>query len=320
MILRKRKDRTPFKVSSERHGSRLDNRGSSYANTSPAVPEPPTFYPILDTYVQNSTDEAFSEMVPDIGTTDDIPDSSNYNAHQTDNCEANRFFNILNSCGEPAYSGCTTETELSINIKMLATKANYGLSEGAFNAVCGTMKNLVGGENKIPSSFKDAKKLVADLGIGYRRIDVCVKGCMIYYGCDESLTVCRFCSERRYHRPRSTESSSTYQRNAKKQMFYLPIIPRLQRLFLSESLAKEMSWHALPKADVHRMVHPSDGESWKHFDRCHPHFAEDARNVRLGISTDGFNPWGMLMDQSYTSQKHSKTPLIRLFVYLTSTC
>ncbi|CAM8948088.1 unnamed protein product [Rhodiola kirilowii] len=27
-----------------------------------------------------------------------------------------------------------------------------------------------------------------------------------------------------------------------------------------------------------------------------------------------------VMDQSYTSQKHSKTPLIRLFVYLTSTC
>ncbi|CAM9000966.1 unnamed protein product [Rhodiola kirilowii] len=58
-----------------------------------------------------------------------------------------------------------------------------------------------------------------------------------------------------------------------------------------------MCWHATPRADVHRMVHPSDGESWKHFDRCHPDFAADARNVRLGLCTDGFHPWGMSTKQ-----------------------
>ncbi|CAM8978234.1 unnamed protein product [Rhodiola kirilowii] len=100
---------------------------------------------VLVTEEQIGTDQAVPEMVPDIATTDDIPESSNYIEHQTDNFKANRFFNLLNTCGEPAYEGCTTETELSINMKMLATKANYGLSEGAFNAVCGTMKNLMGG-------------------------------------------------------------------------------------------------------------------------------------------------------------------------------
>ncbi|CAM8979456.1 unnamed protein product [Rhodiola kirilowii] len=269
----------------------------NYVNTVQTQAEPTTSYPLHDTSEQIWTNEAFPTMVPDIATTDDIPESSNYGEHQTDNFKANRFFDLLNTCGEPAYEGCTTETELSINMKMLATKANYGLSEGAFNAVCGTMKNLIGGENKIPTSFRQSKKLVSDLGMGYQRIDVCVSGCMIYYGEDESLTECRFCKERRYHRPRRTESSSSYQRNARRQMFYLPIIPRLQRLFLSESLAKEMSWHASPRADVHRMVHPSDGESWKQFDRCHPHFASDARNVRLGLCTDGFNPWGMSTKQ-----------------------
>ncbi|CAM8956053.1 unnamed protein product [Rhodiola kirilowii] len=83
------------------------------------------------------------------------------------------------------------------------------------------------GENNIPSSFKQSKKLVADLGMGYQRIDVCVGGCMIYYGCDESMT----------------------------------------RHFLSQSLASEMCWHATHGAEVHRMVHPSDWESWKHFDQ-----------------------------------------------------
>ncbi|CAM8934354.1 unnamed protein product [Rhodiola kirilowii] len=58
-----------------------------------------------------------------------------------------------------------------------------------------------------------------------------------------------------------------------------------------------MCWHASARADVHRMVHPSDGESWKHFDRCHPNFASESRNVRFGLSTDGFNPWGMSTKQ-----------------------
>ena len=42
------------------------------------------------------------------------------------------------------------------------------------------------------------------------------------------------------------------------------------------------------------MRHPSDGDAWKHFDREHPWFAADSRNVRLGLATDGFNPYGNL--------------------------
>ncbi|KAL9679112.1 hypothetical protein QQ045_016967 [Rhodiola kirilowii] len=84
-------------------------------------------------------------MVPDFGSPNDIPESSNFSDQQIENVKANRFYNLLILSLEPAYEGCTTETEISINMKMLATKANYGFSEGAFNAICGTMKNLMGG-------------------------------------------------------------------------------------------------------------------------------------------------------------------------------
>ncbi|KAL0325300.1 UNVERIFIED_CONTAM: hypothetical protein Sradi_5099300 [Sesamum radiatum] len=40
------------------------------------------------------------------------------------------------------------------------------------------------------------------------------------------------------------------------------------------------------------MEHPSHGDAWKHFDRTHPPFASDARNVRLGLCIDGFSPFG----------------------------
>ncbi|CAL9001226.1 unnamed protein product [Prunus brigantina] len=45
------------------------------------------------------------------------------------------------------------------------------------------------------------------------------------------------------------------------------------------------------------------GEAWKEFDRTFPDFAADPRNVRLGLATDGFNPYGVL------NQHHSTWPI-----------
>ena len=41
------------------------------------------------------------------------------------------------------------------------------------------------------------------------------------------------------------------------------------------------------------MVHPSDGEDWTRFDEIHREKALEARNVRVTLATDGFNPYGM---------------------------
>jgi hypothetical protein len=37
--------------------------------------------------------------------------------------------------------------------------------------------------------------------------------------------------------------------------------------------------------------HPTDGEAWRSFDILHPDFMADSRNVRLGLTADGFNPF-----------------------------
>ena len=39
------------------------------------------------------------------------------------------------------------------------------------------------------------------------------------------------------------------------------------------------------------MSHLADGEEWQDFDRVYPDFANDPRNIRLGLATDGFNPF-----------------------------
>jgi hypothetical protein len=66
-----------------------------------------------------------------------------------------------------------------------------------------------------------------------------------------------------------------------------------------EETAKRMTCHKTGKRyrgdDI--MVHPA--ESWQYFDGCHHDKAAEARNVRVALATDGFNPYG-LMAAPYT--------------------
>ena len=75
---------------------------------------------------------------------------------------------------------------------------------------------------------------------------------------------------------------------------YLSFIPRIQRLYMTEESAKQMTWHKEGKRyHPENMVHPVDAEAWKHFDGRHSEKAGESRNVRVALATDGFNPYGM---------------------------
>jgi hypothetical protein len=56
------------------------------------------------------------------------------------------------------------------------------------------------------------------------------------------------------------------------------------------------------------MGHPANGEAWAHFDGIHRDKADEARNVRVALATDGFNPNG-LMAAAYTCWSMFVIPL-----------
>ena len=61
-----------------------------------------------------------------------------------------------------------------------------------------------------------------------------------------------------------------------------------------------MTWHKNGiRYNPDKMVHPTDGEPWKSFNRKHRDKDLEARNVRVALATDGFNPYGM-MSAPYT--------------------
>ncbi|KAH0712739.1 hypothetical protein KY285_004319 [Solanum tuberosum] len=53
-----------------------------------------------------------------------------------------------------------------------------------------------------------------------------------------------------------------------------------------------MRWHHENKANDGIMRHPVDSKAWKKFDELHQSYVVEPRNVRLGLASDGFQPFG----------------------------
>ncbi|XP_062081301.1 uncharacterized protein LOC133786101 [Humulus lupulus] len=142
----------------------------------------------------------------------------------------------------------------------------------------------------LPNSFYEAKKLINALGLDYEKIDACPKDCMLYRKEHANDTECEVCST-----PRSEA----------KVLRHFPLIPRLQRLFMSSKTSDFMTWHyKQDRTSDGCMRHPSDSPAWMTFDHNHKDFAADPRNVRLGLASDGMNPFKTL------SVNHSTWPVI----------
>ncbi|GKC36549.1 transposon protein, CACTA, En/Spm sub-class, partial [Tanacetum coccineum] len=68
-----------------------------------------------------------------------------------------------------------------------------------------------------------------------------------------------------------------------------------KKLFIDKQVVSDMRWHKEKRVRNDNIArHPADTEAWKHLDKIDPPFARDPRNIRLGLATDGFNPFGNL--------------------------
>ncbi|XP_040957738.1 uncharacterized protein [Gossypium hirsutum] len=69
---------------------------------------------------------------------------------------------------------------------------------------------------------------------------------------------------------------------------------------MSSKTAESMTWHHDGRTDDGKMRHPVDSLAWKSFDNKYPSFASDPRSVRLGLASDGFNPF-KIMSTAYST-------------------
>jgi len=207
---------------------------------------------------------AMQDMVYDaLGQHETFEPSNFNNTEEPPNEEAQSFYDLLLEANKPLFEGAI-DSKLSICVKLLACKSNWNVPDQCLDFITKMLLDVTPIKEGLPKSYYDAKRLVSMLGLKATRIDCCIKGCMLFYDNEYEknnghLLQCKFCHKARYHDPKV--GTSKRKPIPMKTMFYLSIIPRLQRLFTSMQTAGQMTWHYDNRRPSGVLRHPSDGQA-----------------------------------------------------------
>ncbi|KAG8374840.1 hypothetical protein BUALT_Bualt10G0037400 [Buddleja alternifolia] len=202
---------------------------------------------------------------------------------------------LLGDVRRELYPGCKKYSLLSFIVKLLQIKVINRMTDKTMNMILELIKDILPEGNIVPPSLYCARKLLSGIGLGYKKIDVCMYDCALFWKENEEEEFCPI-----YKEPRWKYDDGKGKRIPHKVLWYFPLKPWLQRLFMSSKTASYMRWHAEKRIDVDgSLSHPADSPSWKDFDAQKFIFTTDSCNVRLGLASEGFNPFGN-MRNSYS--------------------
>ncbi|KAH0655492.1 hypothetical protein KY285_030374 [Solanum tuberosum] len=242
-----------------------------------------TFHP--ENPIETVINDAFGQyrqQVVDVGTSQPLGSTGISNEGHREG--SGDFHDFLKDGSETLYEG-SKYTKLEFLIKLYHIKVYCRMTDKAMTMILDLLRDKFE-DAKLPP-FYEAKKTIKKLGLDYTKIPACPNNCMLFWEGDSELEVCKHCGTSKW-------SSNKKKKQAAKVLRYFPLKPMLKRLFMCSKTAEHMRWHASESNPDGLMRHPRDGEAWKTFDQIHSGFSSDPRNVRLGIATDGFNPFGTM--------------------------
>ncbi|XP_074324381.1 uncharacterized protein LOC141661296 [Apium graveolens] len=209
---------------------------------------------------------------------------------------AKQFYKMVNTASEPIYPNNANLTTLEFVMKLLHWKNKHNCSNNGFDDLLRLIGSVLPDDHKLPENYYTVRKMIKGLNMEYEKIDACENDCMLFYKEHSKKTKCDICKEDRY----KVQKDPKKQKIPRKILRYFPITMRLQRLFMAEKTAKCMRWYHDRIAVEGELSHPADGDEWKQFDRRFQRFSKEIRNVRLGLSTDGFDPFRDKHAREYT--------------------
>ncbi|CAH9076712.1 unnamed protein product [Cuscuta europaea] len=220
------------------------------------------------------------------------------------NAGANNFFKLMEEGKKELYPGCKNFSKLSFTIRLYLFKCINRVSNVAFSDLLELLQEVMP-EANLPKSYYEAKKTINSLGLGYKKIHACPKDCILYRKEYENAESCHVCGTSRWKEYDQKEiNEGNRSKIPAKVLRHFPLQPRLQRILMCSETAEEMTWHERKRKNDGNLRHPADGQCWKDFDSMFADFAKDPRNVRLGLASDGFSPFGTM------SVSHSTWPVV----------
>ncbi|XP_042946147.1 uncharacterized protein LOC122279527 [Carya illinoinensis] len=206
--------------------------------------------------------------------------------------EANTSFSfdkLLDDARQPLYQGCKQFSKLSFIVKLLHIKTIGGWSIKSFDLLLNLLRSAFPNA-LLPRSYEESRSLQRGLGFNYHKIHACPNDCVLFWKENADKDECPKCKA-----PRWLADAQGNRLIPQKVLRHFPLMPRLQRIYMSTKISADMRWHKEQRATNDSVMrHLADSVVWNIFDKDHSWFAEDARNVRLGLASDGFNPFNNL--------------------------
>jgi hypothetical protein len=174
------------------------------------------------------------------------------------------FYKLLEALEAKVHEG-TDATVLQAVTRLMAMKSKYSFSNNCYNDIVKLITDLIPLNHNMPKDLYHCKKIVDGLGMNYQNIDACEDNFMLFWKEHEKTTHCIHCGKSRYAVVLDKDGNEVTTNVSIKQLRYMPITPRLKRLFLNQETMKQMRCH---KEGDHQDQDPdimmllSDGEAW----------------------------------------------------------
>jgi len=138
------------------------------------------------------------------------------------------------------YVGLTKFIRLSAMLRLINLKATNGWTDKGFMELLMLLNEMFPDGNTLPTRNYDAKKVLCLMGMEYKRIHACPNDCILYRKEFEGLKKCLKNGLSRYKEKINNEDKGGLEKDgpALKVVWYLPIVPRLKRLFANPKDAK----------------------------------------------------------------------------------
>jgi hypothetical protein len=168
------------------------------------------------------------DMIIDIGMEYDLGSRDRHPLPEVQN-----FYRLLATSDEKVHDG-TELTVLQAETCLMGMKSKYNFSNQWYNDIVKLIIDLIPAKHNMPKDLYQSKKIIAGLGMNYKKIDVCKRNYMLFWKEHRNDTECMHCGRSRYVKVVNEDGASVTTKVVIKQLRYLPITLRHKRLYLFE--------------------------------------------------------------------------------------
>jgi hypothetical protein len=139
---------------------------------------------------------------------------------------------------------------------LIALKSQLGISRDSFDLVLIVLGKLLLEDHILPKNTYESQRLLRAPKMSYEAIQACPNGCVLFRGDHDEATHCLKCKASRFVEVEGSDGTKRQSKIPEMVVRHLPFTHRLQRLYMIEETAKQMTWHKNGKRYTNKMVPP----------------------------------------------------------------